>query len=432
MKIRAKRNAKAAINAKNYLTVGPGDYPCGDNLYLIVVPSGARRWLFRYQRKGIKDSMGLGSAKDVTFGDAKKKALDHRRTLAHGSDPKQVRDEARRAEACPLFGPYATHWREIYEKSLTHKSSRSKLRRQIDLYCKPLHKMRVDEITTDHIVKLVLDPIRHKAETTRDVRQRLQKIFKIAIADGLRKDNPADYETRIEPKMGKAPKRGQLRGHHKAMSYQDVPAFMRKLSRIGDQSARAIEITVLTVARTHEIQNMRWSQLDLHHGQWDITGAGLETAAPGEMEGGTGTKNNYDKRTPLQRQALAILREMYEMRVSAFVFCGRDLDGPISNNTMLKALKEISGDPTLTVHGLRGTFRTWAQEETEFEEEIVEHCMHHITGDAAEKAYKHGHALRKRRVVLQAWADFATRSPPRATPRSRRPDHLGLSTGRRQ
>src|SRR3974377_1532731 len=50
------------------------------------------------------------------------------------------------------------------------------------------------------------------------------KIFKIAIGDGLRKDNPADYETRIEPKMGKAPKRGQLRGHHKAMSYQDVPA----------------------------------------------------------------------------------------------------------------------------------------------------------------------------------------------------------------
>jgi integrase len=211
--------------------------------------------------------------------------------------------------------------------------------------------------------------------------------------------------------MGKAPKRGQLRGHHKAMSYQDVPAFMHKLSTIADQSARAIEITVLTVARTHEIQNMRWSQLNLDHGQWDIIGAGVETAVPGEMEGGTGTKNNNNKRTPLQRQALAILREMYEKRVNEYVFPGRDLDGPISNNTMLKAFKEISGDPTLTVHGLRGTFRTWAQEETDFEEEIVEHCMHHITGDEAEKAYKHGRALRKRRVVLQAWADFATKSP---------------------
>src|SRR5467141_958436 len=96
MKIRAKRNGKIGINAKNYLTVGPGDYPCGDNLYLIVASSGGRRWLFRYQRKAIKDSMGLGSARDVTFGDAKKKALDHRRTLANGGDPKEVRDQPRR------------------------------------------------------------------------------------------------------------------------------------------------------------------------------------------------------------------------------------------------------------------------------------------------------------------------------------------------
>jgi integrase len=411
MKIRTKRNGKIGINAKNYLTVGPGDYPCGDNLYLIVASSGGRRWLFRYQRKAIKDSMGLGSARDVPFGDAKKKALDHRRTLANGGDPKEVRDEARRAEACPLFGPYAAAWRATYEKSLKHISSRNKLKHQIDVHCKPLDKMRMDEITTDQIIKLVLDPIRHKVETCRDVRQRLQKIFKVAIGDGLRKDNPADYETRIEPKMGKAPKRGRVRGHHKALSYQDVPAFMQKLATVADQSARAVEITLLTVARTHEIQNMRWSQFDLDHGEWDITGAGVERAAPGETEGGTGTKNYHNKCTPLPRQALAILREMYEKRINDYVFPGRDLDGPISNNTMLKALKEISGDPTLTVHGLRGTFRTWAQDETDFEEEIIEHCMHHITGDDAEKAYKHGQALRKRRIVLQAWADFATKPP---------------------
>ncbi len=269
--------------------------------------------------------------------------------------------------------------------------------------------MRMDEITTDHIIKLVLNLLRHKVETCRDVRQRLQKVFKVPIGDELRKDNPADYETRIAPRMGKAPKRGRLRGHHKAMSYQDVPALLHKLSSIEDRSARAIEITLLTVARTHEIQTMRWPQLDLDGAQWAIAGAGTETAAPGETEGGTGTKNVYDKRKPLPRQALAMLRQMYETGINDYVFPGRDLDGPMSNNTVLRALKETSGDQTLTVHGLRGTFRTWAQDETDFEEKIVEHCMHHITGDDAEKAYKHGHALRKRRVVLQAWADFATK-----------------------
>ena len=86
-------------------------------------------------------------------------------------------------------------------------------------------------------------------------------------------------------------------------------------------------------------------------------------------------------------ERVAYLRETYESRVSEeFVFPGRSLAKPISNMTMLKHLKQITGDETLTVHGFRTTFRTWAQEETDFEEEIVEHCLHHITGDDAEKA----------------------------------------------
>jgi integrase len=403
--------SSGAVTTKNYLTLPEGDYPCGNNLYLIVSDTGARRWLFRYQRLGIKDRMGFGSAKDVTFADAKDKAIDARRLLAKGLDPKEQRDEARRAEGCPLFGPYATEWRTTYQKSLKHKSSRNKLKRQIEVLCAPLHKMRLDEITTDHIIKKVLDPIAHQVENARDVRQRLTLIFNAAIGDDLRKDNPADYEGRLRPKMGKAPKRGRVRGHHKAMSYHDLPAFMQKAAAIPDQSARAIEITMLTIARTAEIIHMQWSQLDLDEGLWMIEGDGTETKARGETEGGTGTKNTFDKLTPLSRQAVAILRRMHENRINDYVFPGRDLKGPMSNMTMLKALKEISGDPTLTVHGLRGTFRTWAQDETDFEEEIVEHCMHHITGDDAEKAYKHGKAVRKRRIVLQAWADFATRPP---------------------
>jgi hypothetical protein len=41
------------------------------------------------------------------------------------------------------------------------------------------------------------------------------------------------------------------------------PAFMQKLATNSDQSARALEVAILTFARTIEVQNMRWSQLDL-------------------------------------------------------------------------------------------------------------------------------------------------------------------------
>ena len=155
------------------------------------------------------------------------------------------------------------------------------------------------------------------------------------------------------------------------MDYHDLPAFMQTLAANPTQSARALEIAILTFARTNEVQNMRWSQLDLESGLWNLSTLD--------------TKNERLKRTPLPRQTLAYLREAYQSRLNdAFVFPGRSLAKPMSNMTMLKLLKHITADETLTVHGFRTTFRTWAQEETDFEEETVEHCLHHITGDDAE------------------------------------------------
>jgi integrase len=345
--------------------------------------------------------MGLGSAKaaGLKLSEAKDKAIDALRLLAKGTDPREQRDdEKRRTQGSRLFGEFAEGWLRTYETGLKHKAARNKLKRIVQVICKPLHKLRLDEIETEHVVA-VLRKVWHQREVSRDTRQRIKTILDAAIALNLRpKHNPADWYSRLKPIMPKQPKRGTIRGSHKAMDYHDLSAFMHKLAAIPDQSARALEVTILTFARTIEVQNMRWSQIDLESGLWDL--------------GTLDTKNERPKRTPLPRQALVYLRDAYESRVSdEFVFPGRSLDKPISNMTMLKHLKEITGDETLTVHGFRTTFRTWAQEETDFEEEIVEHCLHHITGDDAEKAYKRGEALRKRRVVMQAFADFATRPP---------------------
>jgi integrase len=345
--------------------------------------------------------MGFGSAKEtgLKLSEAKDKAIDALRLLVKGTDPREHRDdEKRRIQESRLFGEFAEEWRQTYESGLKHKAARNKLKRIVQVICKPLHKLRLDEIETEHVIA-VLRKVWHQREVSRDTRQRIKKILDAAIALNLRpKHNPADWDSRLRPIMPKQRKRGTVRGGHKAMEYHDLPAFMQKLAANSDQSARALEVAILTFARTIEVQNMRWSQLDLDSGLWDL--------------GTLDTKNERLKRTPLPRQTLAYLRETYESRVNdEFVFPGRSLAKPISNMTMLKHLKQITGDETLTVHGFRTTFRTWAQEETDFEEEIVEHCLHHITGDDAEKAYKRGEALRKRRIVMQAFADFATRPP---------------------
>jgi integrase len=368
--------------------------------------TSGRRWAFRYQRNGIVKKMGFGSAKEtgLKLSEAKDKAIDALRLLVKGTDPREHRDdEKRRIQESRLFGEFAEEWRQTYESGLKHKAARNKLKRIVQVICKPLHKLRLDEIETEHVIA-VLRKVWHQREVSRDTRQRIKKILDAAIALNLRpKHNPADWDSRLRPIMPKQRRRGTVRGSHKAMEYHDLPAFMQKLAANSDQSARALEVAILTFARTIEVQNMRWSQLDLDSGLWDL--------------GTLDTKNERLKRTPLPRQTLAYLRENYESRVNdEFVFPGRSLAKPISNMTMLKHLKQITGDETLTVHGFRTTFRTWAQEETDFEEEIVEHCLHHITGDDAEKAYKRGEALRKRRVVMQAFADFATHPKNSMTP----------------
>ena len=47
--------------------------------------------------------------------------------------------------------------------------------------------------------------------------------------------------------MPKLRRGGATRDGHKAMDYQDLPAFMHKLGAISTQSARALEVMILTL-----------------------------------------------------------------------------------------------------------------------------------------------------------------------------------------
>jgi integrase len=156
------------------------------------------------------------------------------------------------------------------------------------------------------------------------------------------------------------------------------------------------------------VLQMRWSEIHWKHEEYG--------GEPIWIVKGDRTKNEADLITPLSKAAVALLREEHENRISDdVVFVGRDMASPMSNMTMLKLIKTVSGDPSLTVHGsVRTTFRSWGQD-GDFDDDVLEHCMHHIKGDEAAKAYKQGKAVRKRKQVFEAWADYlgAYRAPLR-------------------
>ena len=108
--------------------------------------------------------MGLGSAKankGLKPAEAKDKAIDHLRLIAKGIDPRSVRQKAPDRGFAPVW---RDEWRATYETGLKHKAGRAKLKPIVEVTCKPLRKLRLDEIETPHIVG-VLKSVWHQRES---------------------------------------------------------------------------------------------------------------------------------------------------------------------------------------------------------------------------------------------------------------------------
>ena len=61
-------------------------------------------------------------------------------------------------------------------------------------------------------------------------------------------------------------------------------------------------------------------------------------------------------------------------------------------------------------HGMRSCFRSWAGERTTFESDVIEMCLAHVVGSRVQKAYMRSDVLTKRAKLMQAWANFVSKS----------------------
>jgi integrase len=187
--------------------------------------------------------------------------------------------------------------------------------------------------------------------------------------------------------------------HHEALPFEQVPQFMDKLRKRDSISARALEFTILTVARTGDTIGARWSEIDLKTGVWTVSDGRHKTSKDFEI--------------PLSKRALEILKALPRER-GGYVFPGAKATSPLSNMAMLELLRGMNGNG-LTVHGFRSTFRDWAGDRTNFAREVIEHAISHQIKDKAEASYRRSTALEKRRKLMEAWANYCASVPVTAT-----------------
>jgi integrase len=381
------------LTARKVETAKPGKYSDGGNLYLIVSDTGARKWVLRFTWRGRAKEMGLGSAMSVPLADAREKAASARRKIAQGLNPI---DERKRDGGIPTFGEMADDVREALSAGFRNDKHKAQWKSTLETYAAALRSKPVDTIATDDVLAVLKAIWTTKAETASRVRGRIEKVLDAAKAKGLRSgENPARWRGHLDHLLPRTSK--LARGHHAAMPYEKVAAFIAKLREREATSALALELCILTAGRSGEILGMRWSEIDFDKKIWTVPATRMKAAR--------------EHRVPLSPRAVVILRKLEKIKTGEYVFPGQARNKPLSSMAMEMVLRRMNIEDA-TVHGFRSSFRDWAGNVSNFPREITETAMAHVIGDKAEQAYRRSDALEKRRRLMEAWAAYCE---PKAT-----------------
>lgn len=390
----------------------------GGGLYLEVAPSGGKWWRFKYRFDGKEKRISLGVYPDVPLAGhkdlASKQWIDGardrrdamRKLLAAGIDPGEKRKADKKEELGKRANSFEAVAREWYGKQ-THvwseKHAADVLRRlEANLFpqigAKPIADLTAPELLS--AVQLI------EGRGARDLAHRVLQVAGQVCRYGIvthrcTQDLSKDLRDALEP---------HKRQNQSAIKREELPALLRAIDGYADiggdrLTALALKLLSLTFVRTGELIGAKWNEFDIDSGTWVIPA--------------TRMKMGLEHVVPLSSQAVAVLVELRAIGGgSDYVFPGRSLYKPISNNTMLFALYRLGYKGKMTGHGFRAVASTILNE-SGFRPDVIERQLAHIEQNKIRLAYNHAEYLPERRQMMQQWAgmlDDAAKPERKVTP----------------
>ena len=189
-----------------------------------------------------------------------------------------------------------------------------------------------------------------------------------------------------------------------ASDWRDIPRIYAALDQ-DSPSHLCLRFKILTLVRSAGVRGAQFDEIE--DGVW--------TVPAGCMKGTVDTIQDF--RVPLSKPALEILDRAEKWRRGPFMFPGGKTGGKlggISDVAIGKVFKKI--DPNGTPHGLRTSFRTWVQDTDAAHYDVAEAVLAHIIGGKVDRSYARSDLLDRRRVLMQAWADFVTEVEAKVVP----------------
>lgn len=369
----------------------------GMGMFLEVMPHGSKLWRLKYRYLGKETRISLGNYPHTTLADAREKRDEVKKQLQKDINPSVARDERRQEivrNAANTFKVVALEWHEKKKGSgWSEDHADNTLRRmEVDIFpslgARPIRSINAPTLLT------VLKKIEERDAL--DIAGRVKSICGQVFRHGIQKGY---CDTDPTPGL-KGALKVRKTTHFASIEVNEIPALLHKLERndkrLHSGTRNLITFLMHTFVRPSEAREAVWSEIDFAKGQWVIPA--------GRM------KMKRDHIVPLSQQALGLLEAQRKETAhlnTPWVFPSpiRPKD-PMSDGTVLVALKRMGYGGRMTAHGFRSLARTAIREELNYEPDIIEQQLAHKAAGPLGEAYDRARFISKRQKMMQEWSDY--------------------------
>ena len=361
----------------------PGRYADGrrDGLYLDVSETGAKCWGQRITIRGRRRDLGLGSFRFVSLAEAREAAFENQKIARRGGDPK-----ADRERVAPNFADAMEAVIALQAPTWRDKDAPRVWRNSVATHAAGLATMRVDEITSADVLTVLVPLVSDKARTAERLRVIINAVMRWAIAQGHRSDDP------MPAVRAALPKNGRRTTHHRTVAHADLGAALATIREVKafPTISLAIEFAALTASRSGEVRGATWAEIDLEAATWTVPAERMKAGQP--------------HRVPLSGRAVEVLEVVRRYGDGEDLVFPAPRGGTLAPNSLTRLVTKAGLAETMTIHGLRSSFRDWCAE-TGKAREIAEAALVHTVG-GVEGAYFRSDLFERRRQLMDQWADF--------------------------
>ncbi len=376
-----------------------------DGLFLYIHPNGSKYWRFRFRFGGKQHLMAFGVYPEISLADARERRDAARKQVALGIDPREYKKELKEEQQKEFntFEKVARDWHATNQRWSDGHSYRV-LKSLEDNIFSALGKRNIAELKTRDL----LEPIKAvemsgRLEVAARLQQRVTSIMRYAVQSGLIDYNPAQD-------MAGAIATGN-RVHRAALELKRLPEFLQRIDSYTGRplTTLAVKLTLLVFIRSSELRFARWDEIDFDNAMWTIPAE--REAIEGVKHSHRGSKMRTPHLVPLSRQAIEILKQIYQFSGNhELIFIGdHNPRKPMSENTVNNALRVMGYDTKTEVcgHGFRTMACSSLIESGMWSKDAVERQMSHQERNSVRAAYIHkAEHIEERRLMVQWWADY--------------------------